>query len=146
MASDSQQWRDPSCFTADRWWSQKTVAVVTGGNKGIGKEIVRQLSAQGLTAVLTSRDERRGADAAKELAADVGRAMPYHQVRPSRWRPVRTRLTCRTAQLDVTDDESAARLARWLQDTYGGVDILVNNAGFAYKARCCDRVACVSKR
>lgn len=37
------------------------------------------------------------------------------------------------SQLDVTDDASAARLARWLEDTYGGVDVLVNNAGFAYK-------------
>jgi NAD(P)-dependent dehydrogenase (short-subunit alcohol dehydrogenase family) len=56
---------------------------VTGGNKGIGKEIVRQLSAQGLTAVLTSRDARLGAEAAKELSADVGRAVPFHQARPA---------------------------------------------------------------
>jgi hypothetical protein len=134
MAGASQPWRDPSCFTTDRWWSDKTVAVVTGGNNGIGKEIVRQLSAQGLTAVLTSRDARLGAEAAKELSADVGRAVPFHQARPASSATTGPRLT-RTAQLDVTDEESAARLARWLQESYGAVDILINNAGFAYKAR-----------
>lgn len=107
---------------------------MTGGNKGIGKEIVRQLSAQGLTAVLTSRDARLGAEAAKELSADVGRAVPFHQARPARSASPGPRLT-RLAQLDVTDEESAARLARWLQESYGAVDILINNAGFAYKAR-----------
>ena len=111
---------------------------MTGGNKGIGKEIVRQLAAQGLTAVLTARDERRGAEAAREVSADVGRAVPFRQARPARALRVCARLTRAFVhpQLDVTDEASVARLAAWLQESYGGgVDILINNAGMAYKAR-----------
>jgi NAD(P)-dependent dehydrogenase (short-subunit alcohol dehydrogenase family) len=52
---------------------------VTGGNKGIGAEVVRQLAAQGLTAVLTARDAEKGAAAAAAIAADVGRPVPFHQ-------------------------------------------------------------------
>lgn len=42
-------------YTQDRWWTGDTVAVVTGSNKGIGKEIARLLAQQGVTTVLTSR-------------------------------------------------------------------------------------------
>jgi NAD(P)-dependent dehydrogenase (short-subunit alcohol dehydrogenase family) len=45
------------------------VAIVTGANKGIGKEVARQLAQAGLTVLLGSRDERRGTAAAGELAA-----------------------------------------------------------------------------
>jgi NAD(P)-dependent dehydrogenase (short-subunit alcohol dehydrogenase family) len=54
---------------------------VTGGNKGIGAEVVRQLAAQGLTAVLTARDAEKGAAAAAAISADVGRPVPFHQAR-----------------------------------------------------------------
>lgn len=48
------------------------VAIVTGANKGIGKEVARQLAQAGLTVLLGSRDERRGTAAAGELAAYSG--------------------------------------------------------------------------
>ncbi|KAG4922464.1 hypothetical protein JHK86_051277 [Glycine max] len=50
-----------------RWWSKETVAVVTGGNRGIGFEICRQLAGHGVTVVLTSRDESVGIESAKVL-------------------------------------------------------------------------------
>ena len=41
--------------------------MVTGGNKGIGLEVCRQLARNGITVVLTARDETRGAAAVEEL-------------------------------------------------------------------------------
>jgi len=48
------------------------VALVTGSNKGIGKELVRALATRGYTVYLGARDEQRGPDAAQELAREGG--------------------------------------------------------------------------
>ncbi|WVZ86521.1 hypothetical protein U9M48_033283 [Paspalum notatum var. saurae] len=86
------------------------VAVVTGGNKGIGLEVCRQLAGSGVTVVLTARDEARGAAAADELRATTGLSgVLFHQ-------------------LDITDAPSVARLAGFLKTRFGKLDILVNNA------------------
>ncbi|GAB2289336.1 hypothetical protein Dimus_023641 [Dionaea muscipula] len=92
-----------------RWWSPETVAVVTGGNRGIGFEITHQLAAHGLTVVLTSRDCNVGLEAAKVLQ-EVGLNVFFHQ-------------------LDIVDPSSVSEFADWIQETYSGLDILVNNAG-----------------
>ena len=84
------------------------IALVSGGNRGIGLEIVRQLADRGITVILGSRDEEQGRAAAKGLSGDVV-----------------------AKQLDVTDDESVARLAASVEDEYGRLDILVNNAGIS---------------
>jgi carbonyl reductase 1 len=97
-----------------RWWSQETVAVITGANKGIGLELTRQLAQNGLTTVLTSRDEGRGKQAVETLRRE-GLEVAFHP-------------------LDVQSEESARSLANWLKQTYGGLDILVNNAGVAKRA------------
>jgi len=91
------------------------VAVVTGGNKGIGLEICRQLAAQGLRVVLTSRDERKGHAAAKALSK-AGGEIGFHP-------------------LDVTDPAQIARLAEWVERELGGADVLVNNAGILIDGR-----------
>ncbi|OIW01025.1 hypothetical protein TanjilG_14208 [Lupinus angustifolius] len=91
------------------WWSKETVAVVTGGNRGIGFEICRQLAAHGLTVILTSRDASAGVEAIKVLKED-GLDLIYHQ-------------------LDIGDSSSINQFVNWLQENYGGLDILVNNAG-----------------
>jgi NAD(P)-dependent dehydrogenase (short-subunit alcohol dehydrogenase family) len=88
--------------------STARVAVVTGGNRGIGREIARQLAAQGLWVVLTARDGR----AAEVVAAEFSTAG----------------LTVQPHQLDVTDPASVARLCSDLER----VDVLVNNAGAYY--------------
>ncbi|MBT0767683.1 SDR family NAD(P)-dependent oxidoreductase [Kineosporia sp. J2-2] len=78
------------------------IALVTGANKGIGKEIARQLVAAGLTVHVGSRDAARGQRAVDEIGGDS------HLV-----------------VLDVTDSASIAGAAR----TVGDLDILINNAG-----------------
>jgi len=85
------------------------VAVVTGANRGIGREVVRRLAGRGVTTVLAARDPGAGEAAARGMAG-----------------PVVVR------RLDVTDQASVDGLAGWLRDEHGGVDVLVNNAGVHY--------------
>lgn len=85
------------------------IALVTGANKGIGKETARQLARLGLTVLLGSRDPGRGEAAARDLAADGVRVWPV--------------------TLDVTDEAGVEALAARLAQEHGRLDILVNNAG-----------------
>jgi len=85
------------------------VAVVTGGNRGIGFETCRQLARRGMKVILASRDDDRGRAAAQRLR-DEG-------------------LDVDPARLDVSDDESVSRFAELVRRTHGRVDVLVNNAG-----------------
>ncbi|MGH3166609.1 MAG: SDR family NAD(P)-dependent oxidoreductase [Trebonia sp.] len=78
------------------------IALVTGANKGIGREIARQLAAAGHTVYVGSRDEGRGQDAIADIGGDA-----------------------RLLVLDVTDAASVAAAARQVP----ALDILVNNAG-----------------
>lgn len=94
------------CCYVPRWWSSETVAVVTGANRGIGFEIVRQLADHGLTVVLTSRESSAGAEAANVLQ-ESGLSVVFHQ-------------------LDVLDSLSIKQFTEWIQQTYGGIDILVS--------------------
>ncbi|WP_214412679.1 SDR family oxidoreductase [Sphaerisporangium fuscum] len=79
-----------------------STALVTGANKGIGKEIARQLAAAGLTVYVGSRDAGRGEKAVEEIGGDA-----------------------RPLVLDVADGRSVAQAARQVES----LDILVNNAG-----------------
>lgn len=88
------------------------VAMVTGANRGIGREIARQLAARDLVVILTARDQA----AAVEAAAEIGTS----------GHPVIAQ------QLDVTDQASVERLARFIAGAYGRIDVLVNNAGAYY--------------
>ncbi|KAJ8429078.1 hypothetical protein Cgig2_006819 [Carnegiea gigantea] len=92
-----------------RWWASETIAVVTGGNRGIGFEITRQLAGHGLTVVLTSRDTTVGVEAVNVLQ-EAGLNVVFHQ-------------------LDIVDPSSMKQFADWIKETYGGLDVLVNNAG-----------------
>ncbi|XP_071495584.1 carbonyl reductase [NADPH] 1-like [Diadema antillarum] len=88
------------------------VAVVTGGNKGIGLEIVRVLCRQlgdGGVVYLTARNESRGQQAV-ELLGKEGLAPKFHI-------------------LDVMDTGTISRFRDYIKKTHGGLDILVNNAG-----------------
>ncbi|PQM33339.1 (+)-neomenthol dehydrogenase [Prunus yedoensis var. nudiflora] len=86
-------------------------AVVSGANKGIGYEVVRQLAAcQGMVVVLTARDEKRGRDATSQLHHLGFSNVLFHQ-------------------LDVLDPFSIQSLANFIDNRFGRLDILVNNAG-----------------
>ncbi|EYF07541.1 SDR family oxidoreductase [Chondromyces apiculatus] len=84
-------------------------ALITGGNRGIGFEVARQLGQKGVRVILTSRDDAAGKAAAEKLTAEGGQVT--HE------------------PLDVTRDDSARALAERLGAAQGGLDILVNNAG-----------------
>ncbi|KAK6162387.1 hypothetical protein DH2020_002228 [Rehmannia glutinosa] len=85
-------------------------AVVTGANKGIGFEICRQLVSQGITVVLTARDEKRGLEAVEKLkGSGVSDSVIFHQ-------------------LDVTNLASIASLAECIKSKFGKLDILTGGA------------------
>jgi len=84
------------------------IALVTGANKGIGKEIARQLGQAGFTVLAGSRDLERGELAVKELVAEG--------------------LDVVGLQLEVTDEESVRAAAERVAAEYGRLDVLVNNA------------------
>ena len=85
------------------------VALVTGGNRGIGHEVCRALAARGHHVVLTSRDRARAEAAAEDLRRG-GALVTAHP-------------------LDVTADGSVATLRKAVVERFGGVDVLVNDAG-----------------
>src|SRR5829696_4422026 len=83
------------------------IALVSGGNRGIGLEVCRQLAERGITVVMGSRDAEQGQEAATGLPEGV----VVHQ-------------------LDVADPESVERLAGSVEE-FGRLDILVNNAAIS---------------
>lgn len=84
------------------------IALVTGGNRGLGLETSRQLAARGYDVILTARDETEGRTAAASLPGRV-RYLP----------------------LDLDSQESVDELGRRLERE-PPVDALVNNAGTAF--------------
>ncbi|XP_010242706.1 PREDICTED: (+)-neomenthol dehydrogenase-like [Nelumbo nucifera] len=101
-----------SSLSSTRWWSEDTIAVVTGANKGIGFAIVKQLAELGLTVILTSRDVSRGQQAVHSLRAQG--------------------LDVLFCQLDISDPASIDIFVSWLKEEFGGLDILVNNAAVSF--------------
>ncbi|KAI3957209.1 hypothetical protein MKW98_012084 [Papaver atlanticum] len=86
-------------------------AVVTGGNKGIGFEICRQLAFNGVSVVLTARDVTKGLEAVENLKNSFGLSnVDFHQ-------------------LDVLNPVSISSLSEFIRSHFGKLDILVNSAG-----------------
>jgi NAD(P)-dependent dehydrogenase (short-subunit alcohol dehydrogenase family) len=82
------------------------ITLVTGANKGIGREIAAQLAALGHTVVIGARSAELGEKAAAELGTD-------------------------SVVLDVTDPASATAAAETIEARYGRLDVLVNNAAIS---------------
>lgn len=89
-----------------------TITLITGGNRGIGKEVARQLVAKGHTVILTARSLEKGQAAAAEVGQGPGDVVPI--------------------QLDVTDSASILQARDLVEERFGRLDVLVNNAGIDY--------------
>jgi NAD(P)-dependent dehydrogenase (short-subunit alcohol dehydrogenase family) len=88
-----------------RVMSEQKTALVTGGNKGIGYEIVRQLLTAGLRVFLAARNSAAGKKAASSLDGDV-----------------------QFLQMDVANDASIEQAAKTYSEMSDSLDILINNA------------------
>jgi NAD(P)-dependent dehydrogenase (short-subunit alcohol dehydrogenase family) len=89
----------------------ETIAFVTGANKGLGREISRQLAAKGILVILGARDPGRGQKAVADLRAQ---SLPVEFI-----------------QIDITSQPSVDHGASEVERRHGRLDILVNNAGIA---------------
>lgn len=84
-------------------------ALVTGGNRGIGLEVAKQLARDGVLTAIGARDKAKGEAAAASMAAEG-------------LEPV-------VVQLDVTDPQSVKAAVEQVHHLFGRIDILINNAG-----------------
>ncbi len=89
--------------------AEQQIALVTGGNRGIGLETCRQLARLGIKVILGSRDPAKGVAAAREM---IEAALPVE-----------------ARQLDVANVQSIRECMNWVRRDVGRIDILVNNAG-----------------
>lgn len=89
--------------------SNKGIAIVTGGNRGIGFDVCRQLADLDYIVILGSRSLEKGQAVAKNLPNSVV-----------------------VRELDVNDPASIQSVADWVAQEYGVLDVLVNNAAIHY--------------
>ncbi|KXJ39154.1 SDR family oxidoreductase [Bacillus spizizenii] len=87
----------------------KQVVLVTGGNRGIGYELAKQLGVNGFKVILASRDPVLGPEAAQKLRASG--------------------LDVSFVLIDVEDKESIRQAVITVNEQYGRLDVLINNAG-----------------
>jgi NAD(P)-dependent dehydrogenase (short-subunit alcohol dehydrogenase family) len=85
-------------------------ALVTGANRGIGREVARQLAQRGYQVLLTARDSAQASAAAEQIASETGASV-------------------RALALDVSDPQSIEAAAAAVREDPGRLDVLVNNAG-----------------
>lgn len=88
----------------------KKVALVTGGNKGIGFEICRNLASAGCAVLLGARSAKRGQQASRQL--QLAGLDDVHFV-----------------EIDVTRQETITATAQQIESQHGHLDVLINNAG-----------------
>lgn len=85
------------------------VALITGSNRGIGRETARQLAGRGYHVVIAARSRASGEQAVEEIRTAGGQVS--------------------LVELDVSDSESIARAAAEFDSIASHLDVLVNNAG-----------------
>ncbi len=87
---------------------KNSIAIVTGGNSGLGKATAKTLIQKGSTVIITGRDKAKTAKVAQEIGA-----VPF--------------------DCDVTKDAEIDALYAFVEKEYGRLDILINNAGIGIK-------------
>lgn len=85
------------------------VALVTGGNRGIGYELVKQLALKGFKVILASRNPEKGHKAIQQLRE--------------------SNLDVSFVSIDVANQESIRQASTTVNERYGRLDVLINNAG-----------------
>lgn len=88
---------------------QQRIALITGGNRGIGFETAKKLAEQKIKVVIGVRDQHKGEQAVAELKA-LGADADY-------------------VLYDASQADAAHKVAQTLESRYGKLDILINNAG-----------------
>jgi NAD(P)-dependent dehydrogenase (short-subunit alcohol dehydrogenase family) len=91
--------------------SELPVAMVTGGNHGVGLEVCRRLANLGYAVVLGSQDLRRAEIAAKEIDPEGERITPCH--------------------IEVDNSVNIDALGKWVKERFGRIDAIVNNQSTA---------------
>src|ERR1700727_238046 len=94
---------------------KKKIALITGGNKGIGLETARQLGKLGITVLVGARDVAKGEAAVATLKKEG--------------------IDARAVKIDVDKPEDYAALAKTIEKDFGKLDILINNAGIMLDGR-----------
>jgi NAD(P)-dependent dehydrogenase (short-subunit alcohol dehydrogenase family) len=84
---------------------RKKIALVTGGNRGIGFESCRQLARSGFTVLLTARDPNSGNTAVNKLVNDEGLDVIFYL-------------------LDVTNKDHIKNISRQVEQQYGSLKVL----------------------
>jgi NAD(P)-dependent dehydrogenase (short-subunit alcohol dehydrogenase family) len=94
----------------DAFKLDEQVAIVTGGNRGIGRAIAAALAEAGANVVVASRDQEQAETAAEEIGAETG-------------------VEALGVECDITDEGAVTAMVDATVERFGGVDVLVNNAG-----------------
>lgn len=94
---------------------RKGIALVTGANRGMGREVAHELAKEGYHVILAVRDPRKANDVLKEFLAEG--------------------LSAEIRKVDVTSSEDAKALGQYIRDTHKGLDVLVNNAAILPESR-----------
>src|SRR5580692_11004554 len=89
--------------------TEKRVAIVTGGSRGIGAAIVRRLAKDGLHVVAIARNLEKLQQVCAEVTAENGSA--------------------EAVACDIADSKAFAAAIEQVADKHGRIDVLVNNAG-----------------
>lgn len=93
------------------------IALVTGANRGMGKETARELARMGATVVLVCRSEERGTAAARQIVESTGRS------------------DVTVMQVDLSSLASVRSFARAFYQRFQRLDVLVNNAAASLQTR-----------
>ena len=106
-------------LTGPRNPRQGRIALVTGANKGIGKDIAKMLVADDTIQTTLVACRTNGKETAEELGADGPND------------------ACRNVYLDLTDDTSIQQCREFVESRYGRLNVLINNAAICFNDRLC---------